>query len=315
MLQKYGISNLNGTTNDIKKLLEQYNFIENEDFELRKVSQLRTQGGTSIKNEYYLHPRSFKICLMRSLKTKKYAKYYLLLEECIKYYNDYQDKLKEKYIIKLKNKIEKKEHKICSLEEKIDKLLENNKKILEDNKETKIMNEKLLENNKEIIKRSKKMESQLNETLDKLDITNDKLDDATEELEDVNERLDTTDKNLINVAKKLDIAVEDRVMKTKRLSTLEYFIIMKNTINEYKYYIIRGQKRYINKKMEQLEGYTQIKRLEQVPNASILWNYIKEELKDNIDYCGNKLNLINFNQLDFLRNIDEIYNKRKNIIL
>ena len=41
-----------------------------------------------IKNEYYLHPRAFKMCLMRSLKTK-YAKYYLLLEECIKYYNDY----------------------------------------------------------------------------------------------------------------------------------------------------------------------------------------------------------------------------------
>ena len=38
---------------------------------------------------------------MCSLKTKKYMKYYLLLEECIKYYNDYQSKLKEKYIIKL----------------------------------------------------------------------------------------------------------------------------------------------------------------------------------------------------------------------
>jgi hypothetical protein len=104
-------------------------------------------------------------------------------------------------------------------------------------------------------------------------------------------------------------------MKTKRLSTLEYFIIMKNSITEYKYYIIRGQKRYINKKMEQLEGYTEIKELEQVPNASTLWNYIKEELKDNIDCCGNKLNLININQFDFLRNIDEIYNKRKNVIL
>jgi hypothetical protein len=33
----------------------------------------------------------------------------------------------------------------------------------------------------------------------------------------------------MKVAKKLDILVEDRVMKTKRLSTLEYFIIMKNS--------------------------------------------------------------------------------------
>jgi len=85
MLQKYEIISLKGTTNDIKKILEQNDFIENEDFNLRNVAQVRENRGTVIKNEYYLHPRSFKICLMRSLKTRKYAKYYLLLEECIKY--------------------------------------------------------------------------------------------------------------------------------------------------------------------------------------------------------------------------------------
>ena len=62
------------------------------------------RDGTFIKNEYYLHPRAFKFCLIRSLKTKKYAKYYLLFNDRIKYFN-YQDKLKEKYFIKLKNKI------------------------------------------------------------------------------------------------------------------------------------------------------------------------------------------------------------------
>ena len=37
-----------------------------------------------------LHPRLFKIMLIRSKNTSKYAQYYLLLEECIKYYNEYQ---------------------------------------------------------------------------------------------------------------------------------------------------------------------------------------------------------------------------------
>ena len=60
---------------------------------MQNVSQVRSQGGTVIKNEYYLHPRAFKICLMRSLKTREYARYYILLEECIKYFNDYQIKL------------------------------------------------------------------------------------------------------------------------------------------------------------------------------------------------------------------------------
>ena len=159
------------------------------------------------------------------------------------------------------------------------------------------------------------MESQLNEALEKLDITNDKLDDANEELEDVNERLDITDKTLNTVAKKLDIATDDRVIKTKKSSILEYFIIMYNNNTEYKYYIIRGQKRYINKKIDQLDGYTKIKTIECVPNANILWNFMKEELKNNIDFYGNKLNLINLEENDFLLKVDEIYNKRKNVIL
>ena len=120
------------------------------------------------------------------------------------------------------------------------------------------------------------MEYQLNEALEKLDITTDMLDDSKEELEEVNEKLDNTDKTLNKVAKKLDIAVEDHVIKIKKLSTLEYFIIMKNNNADYKYYVIRDQKRYINKKKDELNGYDKIKRIECCPNASILWNLMKE---------------------------------------
>jgi phage anti-repressor protein len=126
MLQKYGILTLNKGTTDIKNLINQNNFIENEDYKLRNVSEFNSKGGRGNKNEYYLHPRAFKMCLMRSLKTKQYARYYLLLEEAIKYFNDYQNLLKEKYIIKLKFKIDKKDNKIDKLEEKVNKLLENN---------------------------------------------------------------------------------------------------------------------------------------------------------------------------------------------
>ena len=41
---------------------------------------------------------------MRSLNTKIYARYYILLEECIKHYNDYQKLLFSTYNIKLKDK-------------------------------------------------------------------------------------------------------------------------------------------------------------------------------------------------------------------
>jgi hypothetical protein len=68
--------------------------------------------------------------------------------------------------------------------------------------------------------------------------------------------------------------------------------------------------------MEQLKGYNKIKTLECVPNATTIWNLMKEQLKNNIDFCGNKLNLINdFDEDNFILNVDEIYNSRKNIIL
>ena len=62
------------------------------------------------KHEYYLHPDSFKKILIRSKNSYKYADYFLLLEKCIKHYNDFQ-------ILQLKEKIQRINHnKILELE-------------------------------------------------------------------------------------------------------------------------------------------------------------------------------------------------------
>ena len=60
MLQKYGISNLKGGTGDVKKILDQNKFIENDEYLLRNVSE-QHESGKKYKNEYYLHPESFKM--------------------------------------------------------------------------------------------------------------------------------------------------------------------------------------------------------------------------------------------------------------
>jgi len=292
MLQKYNIISLKGTTNDIKRLLEQHNFINNEDFELRNIAQLRHQGGTSNKNEYYLHPRAFKICLMRSLKTRIYAKYYLLLEECIKYYNDYQHNLKEKYIIKLKNKLVQKNNKICTLEEKMDKLL--------------LVNEELL-------KRSKKSE--------KHDlIMKQHIEDITINLDDIKEELVESNTKLNHACKKLDIAVETRVPKTDNQNKLEDFILLKNKNKKslYKYYAIRGQTAYVDRKSKKKitnDNYLELYRINDVANSINLWNRLKEKLKNKVEYCGNELNLIEINEIKLLDNIKLVYEKRKEVTL
>ena len=55
MLQKYGVSNLKGGTGDVKKILDQNKFIENDEYLLRNVSE-QHESGKKYKNEYYLHP-------------------------------------------------------------------------------------------------------------------------------------------------------------------------------------------------------------------------------------------------------------------
>jgi hypothetical protein len=55
--------------------------------------------------------------------------------------------------------------------------------------------------------------------------------------------------------------------------------------------------------------------IKNVPNASIIWCLIKEELKNDIDYCGSRLNLKNIDESQFKIKINEIYNKRKTVLV
>ena len=139
-LIKYGVITTKNDSYTIIRILNQFEPIENEDYQLHNVVELRTQGGTGIKKEYTLHPRLFKLCLMRSKNTLKYSKYYLLLEECIKYYNDYKDKMKQTEINRLINKLDKshEDNKII-----IEQLKESNENLVSLHDEFDIVHEKL----------------------------------------------------------------------------------------------------------------------------------------------------------------------------
>uniref|UniRef100_A0A6C0H8Q3 Uncharacterized protein n=1 Tax=viral metagenome TaxID=1070528 RepID=A0A6C0H8Q3_9ZZZZ len=199
LLEKYEVISLSSSTFDIKRILDQNELIIEKDYILRNSNQFNSKEGKGKKNEYYLHPYAFKLCLIRSLKTPKYAKYYLLLEECIKYFNDYQNKINEVYIISYKNRIgeylntiTEQNYKINSLKQKIDIIIDNNKK--------------LEQSNRELIELTKKNNIKLDETHNMLEETN-------EELELTNIKLETTDKTLNIIANKLNSAVIDRVVQ------------------------------------------------------------------------------------------------------
>lgn len=86
------------TTGHVRRMIDQYKFIEEKDY---CINHPRMDGQ---KNEYLFHPTAFKKCLIRSLKTEKYTNYYLILEKCVKYYNQYQLMIKDD-VIKVINTI------------------------------------------------------------------------------------------------------------------------------------------------------------------------------------------------------------------
>ena len=250
----------------------------------------------------------------RSFKnTKKYANYYLLLEEAIKYFNDYQNLLKEKYIIKLKFKIDKKNIKIDKLEEKVNKLLENNEKILEDNKILLNKNDETSKEVNQLLKLNKRLDKHSRILEDKLNDANFKLDDVKDDLADANNKLELT-------CKKIDIASNKSVPEPSNKYKLEDFVLLKNRNRKmnYRYYAIRAQTKYVNSKVEKMitaKNYKELLRINNVANSVNIWNRLKESTKLQVEYCGNELKLLTIDDNEFINIINQVYDKRKDIIL
>ena len=289
MLKKYEVSNLTAGSSHVIRLMQQNGFINKKDYLLTKVGE-QIFSGTKYKNEYYLHPDTFKICLIRSQNTQIYARYFLLLEKAVKYYRDYQIIIKNIKIDKLKNKnheltnminISKKNH-----EEQMKQQMENHKNQMEEQRKDreeqkknyeKYMNfqqEDRIEQRKKYTEQIKKSDEILKNNInitEKLDNITEELVETKDELVETKEILEDTNNNVRLIAKKLDIAVEDRVRRSNQSSTIEYLIILKSNIDINNYYIIRGQKRHIKVKIDLLKEYHKIKSIKCVPYTITLF--------------------------------------------
>jgi hypothetical protein len=146
----------------------------------------------------------------------------------------------------------------------------------------------------------------------------DKLEDTHLKLDETSEQLNETNIKLTCVNKKLNIAVEDRVPQTKNIEKLEDFVLLKSKKKriDYRYYGVRGQPNYVNRKSNKKiieDKYIEILRINNVSNAVNLWNRLKEQLNESVDYCGNEMNLIDINEIEFINIIKNIYEERKYI--
>ena len=127
MLEKYGVLKITRSnqehTNEINTLLEKQLKLSDNLYLKRKIT-LQLPSGKKYKNEYLLSPYAFKLCLMRSQNTRKYANYFLLLEDCVKYFNDFHLERNLMYRVSLKRLVKQKDKTIKQKECKIDELKE-----------------------------------------------------------------------------------------------------------------------------------------------------------------------------------------------
>ena len=124
MLEKYGVLTIDNSCK-INRKLSNFHLVENMGYKKvsAKVGGNLLLGGRP-SNKYLLSPYAFKLCLMRSQKTIKYANYFLLLEDCVKYFNDFHLERNLIYRVSLK-KLVKQNYKIIKQKDcKIDELKE-----------------------------------------------------------------------------------------------------------------------------------------------------------------------------------------------
>jgi uncharacterized protein YoxC len=276
-LIEYGIINTK-RSNDIKDCLEKFNAQENIDFECltaegSAVKRTGRGGANGNKKEYKLTPKLFKQCLMRSIKENKYANYYLLLEECFYYFQEYQIMYQQILLSGKDKKLDEMKQTIDKQSAQIDELLGYAKKTVEQNEE-------------------------LKET----------VDDMNETVEDMKDNMEDMKDNLDDIKDAFKETADRSVPSPKKSDERHEFILLqhKELINKFKF--IRGIQKYNESKITKTYSEYNIIKREFNANPIQLFKQFKETIKEEYKLEKSKITanktLKNKNQLK--KNVEKI---------
>ena len=270
-LQEYGVINT-AKSNDILRALEQYDFIENIDFQVRNVAQQsETSRGVKYVKEYQLKPKTFKLCLIKAKNSRVYANYYLLLEEIFKYYTEYElglknekIRLKNEDIKKLLNKTKKQKCKITEMSEEIKKQTNMMEKQSEQIRE-------LLGYAKDQTIEIKGLRTDVQDLTDEVEFHIEQTFDLEEKVDEVIDKVDevreTFKSNLIDI----NIPPPD-VNKQHMFLVLQY----KEDLSKLK--VVRGQNRYLNKQIN--DNMNILINTTYNPNPVDLFVLVKDKIRE-----------------------------------
>jgi len=274
-LQEYGVLNSIDTSQKIKRSLDTLMLIENEDYLVANVGQQdskKKHGGSNAK-EYKLTPYAFKLCLIRSKNSKEYAKYYLLLEQVFKNYQEYQIMYQKVLLSGKDEKLDEMKQTIDKQSAQIDELLGYAKKTVERNEELKEQNEELYE---------------------KVDYMKENMEDMKENMEDIKDAFKET--------------ADRSVPSPKKSNERHEFILLqhKELINKFKF--IRGIQKYNESKITKTYSEYNIIKREFNANPIQLFKQFKETVKEEYKLEKAKITanktLKNKNQLK--KNVEKI---------
>ena len=172
-LREYGVINTN-RSNDILTCLEQYGFVEDEDYHVRNVPHM-VNNRKYIKKEYLLTKKAFKFSLMRAKNSYEYANYYYLLEQVTGLYYEYLDKYNAKLLIVKDAKIDEQTDKINQLQADMQRMLERTNHIVNQNEDIKTQNTDLSQQVAGISVQNKMLEYKVDSLVEHLYERNPKL--------------------------------------------------------------------------------------------------------------------------------------------
>ena len=271
LLVTYGVLSNTNVSANVKLLLEQYDFTEeNGDYLLLNVQE-QVPSGTKYIKKYLLHPRTFKYCLMRAKNTKTYAKYYLLLEECVKYYHNFQ-LIHKDYLLK------QKDDKIDTLISEIKGIKEQNIVLMAQNTDLNNKVDDLLELSVEEAEQRELLSVQLKTVI--VDRINDPNDSSK---------------------------IEQMVVLKYNDLTNTYYYVIRGTVSyvKTKYKILTKQPYHTKQTVTE---YIFVREYCNVPNARHLFRALSNNR--NIISSGNKFEITGITENEALDLIQEVFDKR-----
>jgi phage anti-repressor protein len=179
--------------------------------------------------------------------------------------------------------------------------------------------------NKELHIKLDTMINEFKESRIELKMVNSKLDAVQEELKDAHEDIEINQEVLEEVRTKLDVATDDRVVKTKSITKRDKFVVLRTNdpASNWIYYAVRVQhaslKRTLKKLKNQYPNSTELIGIEYQPNGINFFNLVKEKLKKEqgkIAVNGNKIRLLGaYTEAEFLNDIRHLDMSKKDVDL